>query len=60
MQAQELGFDDEQVLSIEINRGDSWKKAERLKSNFEEIEGVKSMAFSNNLPGKKTLNMTLK
>lgn len=53
MQAQELGFDDEQVLSIQINRGDSWQKAERLRSKFEEIEGMKSMAFSNNLPGKK-------
>ncbi|MCB0633665.1 MAG: FtsX-like permease family protein [Saprospiraceae bacterium] len=53
MQAQELGFDNEQVLSIEINRGDSWKKAERLRNNFEEIDGVQSMAFSNNLPGKK-------
>ncbi len=53
MQAQELGFDDEQVMSIEMNRRSSWEKAERLKSNFEEIDGVKSMAFSNNIPGKK-------
>ncbi len=51
MQAQELGFDDEQVLSIEINKGDSWEKAERLKNKFVEIEGVKSLAFSNNIPG---------
>lgn len=53
MQAQELGFDDEQVLSIEINKRDSWEKAERLKNKFAEIEGVKSMAFSNNIPGKE-------
>lgn len=53
MQAQELGFDDEQVLSIEINKGDSWEKAERLKNNFGAIEGVKSMAFSNNIPGRE-------
>ncbi|NET33139.1 MAG: FtsX-like permease family protein [Cyanothece sp. SIO1E1] len=53
MQAQELGFDDEQVLSIEINKGDSWEKAERLQNKFAEIEGVKSMAFANNVPGNE-------
>lgn len=53
MQTRELGFDDEQVLSVMMNRGDSWEKAARLKNNFEEIDGVESMAFSNNVPGKQ-------
>lgn len=52
MQSQELGFEAEQVMTIAINRADSWKKTIQRRNNFEQIEGVRSIAFSNNLPGK--------
>lgn len=53
MQSQELGFDDNQVMTIAINNRDSWKKMEQRSNSFESINGVKSIAFSNNLPGKE-------
>ena len=53
MQSQELGFDDNQVMTIAINRQDSWKKMEQRSNSFESINGVKSIAFSNNLPGNE-------
>jgi putative ABC transport system permease protein len=53
MQSQELGFDDHQVMTIATNKRDSWKKMEQRSNSFESINGVKSIAFSNNLPGKE-------
>jgi len=54
MQSQELGFDAEQVMTIAINRTDSWEKTMQRSNSFEQIDGVQSIAFSNNLPGKET------
>lgn len=53
MQSQELGFDAKQVMTIAMNKADSWTKTVQRRNNFEQIEGVKSIAFSNNLPGKE-------
>lgn len=53
MQSQELGFEAEQVMTIALNRADSWKKTAQRRNTFEQIDGVKSIAFSNNLPGKE-------
>lgn len=53
MQSQELGFDAEQVMTIAINRTDSWEKTMQRSNSFEQIDGVQSIAFSNNLPGKE-------
>ena len=53
MQSQDLGFKGEQVLTIDMNKSDSWEKFEQRRNNFEQIQGVTSISLSNALPGQK-------
>ncbi|MEZ5039446.1 MAG: FtsX-like permease family protein [Saprospiraceae bacterium] len=53
MQSQELGFNDDQVMTITINNPDSWRKFLGMRHTFEEIEGVQSISLANSLPGQK-------
>ena len=53
MQSQDLGFNGEQVLTIEMNKSDSWQKFEQRRNNFERIPEIKSISLSNTLPGQK-------
>lgn len=59
MQNKELGFDPEQVMVIDINRYDSWRKFEQIQSQFKNIKGVESFALSNELPGERLGNYTV-
>jgi len=59
MQNQDLGFNEEQVMVVSMNRWDSWRKFEQIQTKFEQISGVESIAMSNELPGKRPGNYTL-
>ncbi len=59
MQNQDLGFNDEQVMVVSMNRWDSWRKFEQIQTQFEQISGVKNIALSNELPGERLGNYSL-
>ncbi len=54
MQQQDLGFQGEQVLTIKLNNADAAEKFEQRRANFEQIETIQSIAFSNTLPGENS------
>ena len=53
MQSQELGFNGEQVLTLPMNKWDSWQKFEQRRNSFTSIQGVTAISMSNTLPGQK-------
>ncbi|MCB0675461.1 MAG: ABC transporter permease [Saprospiraceae bacterium] len=48
----ELGFQPDQVMLIPLNFNSSHYRVERLKSEFEQIEGVQSLTTASRFPGQ--------
>ena len=53
MTKHELGFQPDQIVTIPLNEGDSFRKVRAMKSAFTAIPGVKAVTTCNSTPGNQ-------
>ncbi len=59
MQSQELGFNGQQVVSVEINQWETPRKIQQRKSSLLDINGVEVVTLSSRIPGAAYSNYTM-
>jgi len=59
MLQQDLGFKDEQVITIPMNYQDSWRNVEAVKQDLISHPGIDKVSTASFFPGQETTNYTL-
>lgn len=53
MQQQKLGFETEQLMVIQTNTQETFDKVQKLRHQFEQIDGVQALTATRNVPGRR-------
>lgn len=59
MLQQDLGFNDEQVVTIPLNFNDSWRRVEGMKQDLMSHPGIKTISSASSFPGSNIENYTV-
>lgn len=59
MLQQDLGFNDEQVVTIPLNYNDSWRRVEAMKQDLMAHPGIEQVSSASSFPGSDIENYTV-